>query len=132
MSAYLQCLSHTPPVGHVDPLPAVLAEVDGVMGDARQRITQFDPELVILFAPDHYNDFFYDVMPSFCIGMAAHAIGDFGTAVGPLSVPRIWPKLAPRRYSMRVWTRPFPTACRSIMALSNRSSCCSVGSSVAR
>ncbi|EJM54906.1 Catalytic LigB subunit of aromatic ring-opening dioxygenase [Pseudomonas sp. GM49] len=88
MSAYLQCLSHTPLVGHVDPLPAVLAEVDGVVGDARQRITQFDPELVILFAPDHYNGFFYDVMPSFCIGMAAHAIGDFGTAAGSLSVPR--------------------------------------------
>ncbi|NBA96072.1 3-carboxyethylcatechol 2,3-dioxygenase [Pseudomonas sp. R5(2019)] len=88
MSAYLQCLSHTPLVGHVDPLPAVLAEVDGVVADARQRIAQFDPELVILFAPDHYNGFFYDVMPSFCLGMAAEAIGDFGTAAGPLSVPR--------------------------------------------
>lgn len=88
MSACLQCLSHTPLVGHVDPLPAVLAEVDGVVADARQRIAQFDPELVILFAPDHYNGFFYDVMPSFCLGMAAEAIGDFGTAAGPLSVPR--------------------------------------------
>ncbi|MNZ94660.1 2,3-dihydroxyphenylpropionate/2,3-dihydroxicinnamic acid 1,2-dioxygenase [compost metagenome] len=28
------------------------------------------------------------MMPSFCIGMAAHAIGDYGTAEGPLSVPR--------------------------------------------
>jgi 2,3-dihydroxyphenylpropionate 1,2-dioxygenase len=88
MSAYLQCLSHTPLVGHVDPLPAVLAEVDAVVADARQRIAQFNPELVILFAPDHYNGFFYDMMPSFCIGMAAEAIGDFGTAAGPLSVPR--------------------------------------------
>lgn len=87
MSAYLQCLSHTPLVGHVDPLPAVLAEVDGVLADARQRIAQYDPELVILFAPDHYNGFFYDMMPSFCLGMAAEAIGDFGTAAGPLSVP---------------------------------------------
>ncbi|MGY1917493.1 3-carboxyethylcatechol 2,3-dioxygenase [Pseudomonas tolaasii] len=88
MSAYLQCLSHTPLVGHVDPLPPVLAEVNGVVVEARRRIEQFDPELVILFAPDHYNGFFYDVMPSFCIGMAAHAIGDFGTAAGSLSVPR--------------------------------------------
>jgi 2,3-dihydroxyphenylpropionate 1,2-dioxygenase len=74
-------------VGHVDPLPEVLAEVDVVIADARRRIAQFDPELVILFAPDHFNGFFYDVMPSFCIGMAAQAIGDFGTAAGPLSVP---------------------------------------------
>ncbi|WP_166360556.1 3-carboxyethylcatechol 2,3-dioxygenase [Pseudomonas akapageensis] len=88
MSAYLQCLSHTPLVGHVDPLPAVLDEVAVVVAEARQCIEQFDPELVILFAPDHYNGFFYDVMPSFCIGMAAHAIGDFGTAAGPLSVPQ--------------------------------------------
>ncbi|RON67198.1 3-carboxyethylcatechol 2,3-dioxygenase [Pseudomonas fluorescens] len=88
MSAYLQCMSHTPLIGHVDPSPAILAEVDAVVAGARERIARFAPELVILFAPDHYNGFFYDVMPSFCIGMAAHAIGDFGTAVGALSVPQ--------------------------------------------
>ncbi|WP_422422421.1 3-carboxyethylcatechol 2,3-dioxygenase [Pseudomonas sp. GZD-222] len=88
MSAYLHCLSHSPLMGHVDPAQAVLDEVAGVIAAARQRIAAFDPELVILFSPDHYNGFFYDVMPSFCIGMAAHAIGDFGTLAGPLSVPQ--------------------------------------------
>lgn len=88
MSVYLQCLSHTPLVGHVDPAPEVLAEVDGVLAGARERIARFAPELVILFSPDHYNGFFYDLMPSFCIGMAAHAIGDYGTAAGPLAVPK--------------------------------------------
>ncbi|SDN42856.1 3-carboxyethylcatechol 2,3-dioxygenase [Pseudomonas jinjuensis] len=88
MKAYLQCLSHTPLVGHFDPAPAVLAEVGAVIGSARERIARFDPELVILFSPDHYNGFFYDVMPSFCIGMAAHAIGDFGTAAGVIDVPQ--------------------------------------------
>jgi 2,3-dihydroxyphenylpropionate 1,2-dioxygenase len=44
--------------------------------------------LVVLFGPDHYNGFFYDVMPAFCIGMAADAIGDFNTAAGPLDVPK--------------------------------------------
>ncbi|SDP36567.1 3-carboxyethylcatechol 2,3-dioxygenase [Ectopseudomonas guguanensis] len=87
MGALLQCISHTPLVGLVDPAPAVLAEVDAMAATARARIERFDPELVILFSPDHYNGFFYDVMPSFCIGMAAHAIGDFGTAAGMLSVP---------------------------------------------
>lgn len=88
MSVYLQCLSHTPLVGHVDPAPEVLAEVDAVVADARARIARFAPELVILFSPDHYNGFFYDLMPSFCIGMAAHAIGDYDSAAGPLDVPK--------------------------------------------
>ncbi|MDH4569038.1 3-carboxyethylcatechol 2,3-dioxygenase [Pseudomonas sp. BN414] len=88
MSALVQCLSHTPLLGHVDPTPEVLAEVDAVVAEARARIAEFGPELVVLFAPDHYNGFFYDVMPSFCIGMAAEAIGDFGTAAGTLSVPK--------------------------------------------
>lgn len=88
MSACLQCLSHTPLMGHFDPERAVLAEVEQVVAAARERIARFAPELVILFSPDHFNGFFYDMMPSFCIGMAAHAIGDYGTAAGPLSVPR--------------------------------------------
>lgn len=88
MTALVQCLSHTPLVGYVDPAQSVLDEVDGVIARARAGIEAFDPELVFLFAPDHYNGFFYDVMPSFCIGMGAHAIGDFDTAAGPLPVPR--------------------------------------------
>ena len=67
MNAYLHCLSHTPLVGYVDPEQAVLDEVNGTIADARARIAAFDPELVVLFAPDHYNGFFYDVMPPFCL-----------------------------------------------------------------
>ncbi|PHN17191.1 3-carboxyethylcatechol 2,3-dioxygenase [Pseudomonas sp. ICMP 561] len=87
MSVFLHCLSHTPLVGLVDPSPEVLAQVNGEIASARDRIAQFDPELVIIFAPDHYNGFFYDVMPSFCIGIAAQAVGDFGSAAGKISVP---------------------------------------------
>ncbi len=88
MSVLLHCLSHTPLVGLVDPSPHVLAEIDASIASARERIAEFDPELVILFAPDHYNGFFYDVMPSFCIGVAAEAVGDFGSAAGVISVPQ--------------------------------------------
>lgn len=88
MAACLQCLSHTPLIGHFDPDRDVLAEVEAVVAAARERIARFAPELVILFSPDHFNGFFYDMMPSFCIGMAAQAIGDYGTAAGPLDVPR--------------------------------------------
>jgi 2,3-dihydroxyphenylpropionate 1,2-dioxygenase len=89
MSAYLHCLSHSPLVGYVDPAPEVLAEVETIIADARERIQAFDPELVILFAPDHYNGFFYDIMPPFCIGTAATAIGDFNSAAGELPVPQV-------------------------------------------
>ena len=88
MNAYLHCLSHTPLVGYVDPTPDVLAEVDSMIRDARERIARFDPQLIVLLGSDHYNGFFYDVMPPFCIGMAADAIGDFDTAAGPLDVPK--------------------------------------------
>lgn len=88
MSAYLHCMSHTPLVGYVDTTPEVLAEVDTMIAEARERIARFDPEMIMLFGPDHYNGFFYDVMPAFCIGMAADAIGDFDTAAGALDVPK--------------------------------------------
>lgn len=87
MNAFLQCLSHTPLVGHVDPEQAILDEVNSVIEKSRKEIEAFGPELVILFAPDHYNGFFYDLMPPFCIGTGAYAIGDFGSAAGELSVP---------------------------------------------
>lgn len=87
MNAYLHCLSHTPLVGYVDPEQAVLDEVNGTIADARARIAAFDPELVVLFAPDHYNGFFYDVMPPFCLGIGATSIGDFSSASGVLPVP---------------------------------------------
>ncbi len=61
--------------------------MNGVIADARRRIAEFDPELVVLFAPDHYNGFFYDVMPPFCLGVGATAIGDFASAAGDLPVP---------------------------------------------
>lgn len=87
MPAFLQCLSHTPLVGLVDPEKSILDEINIVIAVARKEIEIFEPELVLLFAPDHYNGFFYDIMPSFCIGTAAYAIGDFGSQKGDLLVP---------------------------------------------
>ena len=87
MSIHLECLSHSPLHGYFDPAPEVLAEVERVQAAARQRVLAYDPELVVVFAPDHYNGFFYDLMPPFCIGAAANSIGDYKSLAGPLSVP---------------------------------------------
>lgn len=60
--------------------------MDQALTSAREFVREYDPELVVIFAPDHYNGFFYGMMPPFCIGGRAQAVGDFGTPCGPLSV----------------------------------------------
>ncbi|WP_194903792.1 3-carboxyethylcatechol 2,3-dioxygenase [Catenulispora rubra] len=80
--------SHSPLIGLHDPEPGVRAEVDEVLGRARAFVAEFDPDLVVLFAPDHYNGFLYDLMPPFCIGAAATSVGDYGLPAGPLDVDR--------------------------------------------
>lgn len=86
MTAAAVGLSHSPLIGKNDPEPDVLARVDSAVEGARDFIREFDPELVVLYAPDHYNGFFYKEMPPFCLATEAHAVGDFGTTAGPLSV----------------------------------------------
>jgi 2,3-dihydroxyphenylpropionate 1,2-dioxygenase len=79
-------LSHSPLIGKNDPAQDVLDAVDSAVGRARDFVKAFDPELVVLYAPDHYNGFFYKEMPPFCLATEAHAVGDFGSQAGPLSV----------------------------------------------
>ncbi|MER5795833.1 3-carboxyethylcatechol 2,3-dioxygenase [Streptomyces sp. NPDC001980] len=86
MNAAAVGLSHSPLIGRNDPAPEVLAAVAEAVEGARSFVRAYDPELVVLYAPDHYNGFFYKEMPPFCLATAAHAVGDFGSAAGPLSV----------------------------------------------
>lgn len=86
MTAAAVGLSHSPLIGKNDPAPDVLARVDEAVGRAKAFVEEFDPELVVLYAPDHYNGFFYKEMPPFCLATEAHSVGDFGSAAGPLSV----------------------------------------------
>jgi 2,3-dihydroxyphenylpropionate 1,2-dioxygenase len=44
--------------------------------------------LVGVFGPDHFNGFFYELMPSFCIGTAAEGSKDWHLDSGALRVPR--------------------------------------------
>ncbi|MEU2776835.1 3-carboxyethylcatechol 2,3-dioxygenase [Streptomyces sp. NPDC007162] len=86
MTAAAVGLSHSPLIGKNDPAPDVLDRVDQAVDTARDFIHDFAPELVVLYAPDHYNGFFYKEMPPFCLATEAHAVGDFGSEAGPLSV----------------------------------------------
>ncbi len=87
MTAQLKCLSHTPLRGLNDPDAEVTAEVDKVLARARAEVEAFDPELIVMFAPDHYNGLFYDLMPPFVIATAAESVADYLSLPGPLSVP---------------------------------------------
>ena len=86
MTAALIGLSHSPLIGKNDPAPEVLARVQDAIDSAAQFAADFAPDLVVLYAPDHYNGFFYREMPPFCLGTHAEAVGDFDTTAGPLSV----------------------------------------------
>ncbi len=88
MDAMLQCLSHTPLKGYHDPAAPIVAEAADVVARLRAEVEAFDPQVIYLFWPDHLNGFFLDIMPQFCIGIAAESVGDYQTGAGPLQVPR--------------------------------------------
>lgn len=83
----MKCVSHTPLRGLNDPGPEVEQEVNTLLASLRAEVEAFDPELIVIFAPDHYNGLFYDLMPPFVIATAAESVGDYLTMTGPLSIP---------------------------------------------
>jgi 2,3-dihydroxyphenylpropionate 1,2-dioxygenase len=80
-------MSHSPLLNLPGPSPELLEDIETALAGARDFVREFDPDLVVIFAPDHYNGFFYRLMPPFCIGTAATGVGDYGTHAGPLTVP---------------------------------------------
>ena len=83
------CFSHSPlQLGFA--VPADRSARDGwkrSIAALADWVRDYDPELVAVFYPDHFNNFFYRAMPSFCIGTEAHGAGDWDTEPGPLDVP---------------------------------------------
>ncbi len=80
-------MSHSPLLNLPGPSQDLLDDINAAIAQAREFVEDYDPELVVIFSPDHYNGFFYKMMPPFCIGMHATGVGDYGTHVGPLNVP---------------------------------------------
>lgn len=87
MSLALVTMSHSPLLEFADPPAEVADAIEGAFDQARAFVRDYEPTLVVSFAPDHYNGFFHDLMPPFCVGCAAVGVGDYGTAEGPLDVP---------------------------------------------
>jgi 2,3-dihydroxyphenylpropionate 1,2-dioxygenase len=80
-------MSHSPLLNLPGPSQDLLDDIDVALTQARDFVADFNPEIVVIFAPDHYNGFFYKLMPPFCIGIEAQGVGDYGTHKGPLDVP---------------------------------------------
>ncbi|OBK79745.1 3-carboxyethylcatechol 2,3-dioxygenase [Mycobacterium sp. 1274761.0] len=80
-------MSHSPLLNLPGPSQDLLDEINAALAAARDFVRAFDPELVVIFSPDHYNGVFYRMMPPFCISTKATGVGDYGTQAGPLDVP---------------------------------------------
>ena len=79
-------LSHTPLLG-LNPLDqAIESEVQGVLRSVQEMVLSWRADRVVLVGPDHYNGFFNELMPPFCLGTEARAVGDYGTPAGALNV----------------------------------------------
>src|SRR4030095_10649751 len=86
--AMLVCASHSP-LMLVD-MPRSAPDSQDFLPAAarvRERVQRFAPELVVVFGPDHFNGFFFDLMPVFCIGAAAKSSEDWQLPAVDLNVP---------------------------------------------
>ena len=79
-------LSHTPLLGLNPVAPEVWDDVQRALDAVRAAVLAWRPERVVLIGPDHYNGFFNELMPPFCIGTQAAGVGDYGTPSGALAV----------------------------------------------
>jgi len=87
MTLALLATSHSPLLEYADLPDDVSGELDAAFAEAKRFVHDFDPDVVVNLGPDHYNGFFYRLMPAFCIGYAATSIGDYGSQAGTLDVP---------------------------------------------
>lgn len=87
MPVAVVCASHTPLMYRGPASSETEQRVRTAFAELEAFVKEFAPDYIIQFAPDHFNGFFYDLMPSFCVGAGAVSLGDWGGATGLLDVP---------------------------------------------
>ena len=90
MTVKLICASHSPLMEFASPAEKRQEEVvRATFEKLAAEVKAYDPTLIITFGPDHFNGFFYDLMPSFCVGIRATAAGDwdYGKDNNHINVP---------------------------------------------
>lgn len=87
MNTRLVCASHSPLMYCFKKEPKDWGVLQQTIAAEAEMIRSFNPEVVIAFGSDHFNGFFLKLMPAFCVGFAAEAVGDIGGFPGRLNVP---------------------------------------------
>lgn len=87
MTTALLCASHSPLLYCFAKEPDDWAALQAAFEARADAVAEFDPDLVIAFGSDHFNGFFLKLMPAFCVGLNASAVGDIGGFEGSLDVP---------------------------------------------
>ena len=91
MPAALLAMSHSP-CSPEPPAEEVQAELD--QNSLRLRtLSTTTPRPIVVFWPDHFNGFFYELMPPFCIGFEAFGTGDYDSFDSDLNVDTALRKL---------------------------------------
>lgn len=89
MAVRMVCMSHSPLMLVRSLRPRDREAERGFYSALRSRaaeLRRWRPQLVIMFAPDHFNGFFHDLMPPFCIGTEAESTRDWKIAKKKLHV----------------------------------------------
>lgn len=81
------CASHSPLMYRGPASHDTESRVKAAFAELAAFVKDFRPDVIVQFAPDHFNGFFYDLMPPFCVGAGAESLGDWGGGTGPLNVP---------------------------------------------
>lgn len=87
MTTLMICASHSPLRHCYAKAPEAWDALQAAYAKMAATVSAFDPQLVIAFGADHFNGFFLNLMPVFCVGTKASAVGDIGGFEGPLDVP---------------------------------------------
>ena len=110
MTVQLICCSHSPlMVTDVEESEQnVHAEFFQELSSASAALHDFKPDLVVVFGPDHFNGFFYELMPAFCIGTAAEGSKDSQVILGTITGLAALLRGSCRRRGRRRWRQRLP------------------------
>ena len=88
MTTSLICASHSPLLYCYAKEPDDWDALQAAYAKRARAAQDFEADLVIAFGADHFNGFFFKLMPAFCVGLKATAVGDIGGFAGELDVPK--------------------------------------------
>ena len=87
MRTSMVCASHSPLLYCYAKEPNDWDTMQAAFTKRASAAQAFDADFVIAFGADHFNGFFLKLMPAFCVGQKATAVGDIGGFAGSLNVP---------------------------------------------